>query len=408
MARNELLPELQRSAGELGPVDLVIGVTGSPEMDMLRARAPACVQRIGTKTVIAYAGDNRMNGHGASRENVQFAAYALPHATGSSAFWTELGVAQRAVLALAGAWKARACLVVHSDLAALDPDTIRLLAEPVLDGTSDLVMPVYPTGKYDALINKSLLSPFSRALYGRRVKFPLSFDFCASANAFARLTQSDSKLTDNEEPQLLWPVNAVASGNGQIGQASVGVRHGAQTASMDLSAVLTELVAALFKEAEACAPFWQRVRGSQPALRYGTTSIPTEDAKPIDCKPMVDSFVLGSRNLEEVWRLVLPPATMLELKRLARLDVESFRMPHALWARIVYDFALAFRMRRLSRSHLLGALTPLYLGWVASYAQEVGGATTQEANHRVEELARAYEEEKPYFVSRWRWPLRAS
>ncbi|HEX5234767.1 MAG TPA: hypothetical protein VFW25_05495 [Silvibacterium sp.] len=408
MAKTELLPELQRSAREPGPVELVIGVTGSPEMDVLRAKAPACLQGIGAKTIVAYAGDNRMNGYGSSEDNIHFASYAMPHAAGSSAFWIEIGAAQRAVLALAGAWQARACLVIHSDLAALDPDTIRLLTEPVLSGSSDLMMPVYQTGKYDALINKSLLSPFSRALYGRRVKFPLAFDFCAGASALAKLNQSDLKSANNGEPQLLWPVNAVATSGGQIGQAAVGTRHGAQTDSMDLSAVLTELAAALFKEAEACAPFWQRVRGSQPALRYGTSMVPTEDAQPIDCRPMVESFVLGSRNLEEVWRLVLPPATMLELKRLARLDVESFRMPDALWARIVYDFALAFRMRRLSRSHLLGALTPLYLGWVASYAQEVGGATTQEANHKVEELARTYEEQKPYLVSRWRWPLRVS
>jgi hypothetical protein len=99
---------------------------------------------------------------------------------------------------------------------------------------------------------------------------------------------------------------------------------------------------------------------------------------------------------------------MLELRRLARLEPERFRMPDALWARIVYDFALAYRMRRVSRTHVLGALTPLYLGWVASYTQEVGGATAHEAGARIEQLARVYEDEKPYLVSRWRWPQRVS
>ena len=55
---------------------------------------------------------------------------------------------------------------------------------------------------------------------------------------------------------------------------------------------------------------------------------------------------------------------------------------------------------------LLGALTPIYLGWVASYAQEIAAATVDEADARVERLARAYEENKPYLVSRWRWPDR--
>ena len=42
-------------------------------------------------------------------------------------------------------------------------------------------------------------------------------------------------------------------------------------------------------------------------------------------------------------------------------------MADDLWVRIVYDFILAYRLRTLNRGHLLGALTPLYLAWVASH-----------------------------------------
>jgi len=103
---------------------------------------------------------------------------------------------------------------------------------------------------------------------------------------------------------------------------------------------------------------------------------------------------------------VLPPVTLLELKRLARVSGDRFHMPDELWVRIVYDFALAHRLRTLSRAHLLGALTPLYLGWVASYALEVGSASPADAEQRLEKLARAYEDGKPYLLSRWRWPDR--
>jgi len=81
-------------------------------------------------------------------------------------------------------------------------------------------------------------------------------------------------------------------------------------------------------------------------------------------------------------------------------------MPDALWARMVYDFALAHRLRTIGRSHLMGALTPLYLGWVASYVQEIALLPAAEVAERQERLARAFEENKPYLVSRWRWPDR--
>ena len=403
----EFPAELQKSIQESGPVDLVVGITGTAELDALRAKTRVSLNGTSARTVIAFAGDGAPQAITSSEERVRFATYPMPSVGSSLAIWADVSAAQRSILALAAAWQARACVVIHGDLAALDAETIRLLTDPALQGQCDLVMPDYPHGKYEGLMNKGILAPLSRALYGKRLHFPLSGEFCAGANVLMKLAE-DGGARDRNEQQLLWPANAVAISGGRLGAAAVNVRHAAQADNVELSAVLSEFAGSLFQEAEVCAAQWQRVRGSQPVPHYGNLIFPQADEHAVDPKPMVESFVFGSRNLEEVWRLVLPPATMLELKRLARLNAEQFRMPDALWARIIYDFALAHRMRRVSRSHVLGALTPLYLGWVASYTQEVRGATAQEADQRIEQLARAYEEQKPYFVSRWRWPERVA
>ncbi len=81
-------------------------------------------------------------------------------------------------------------------------------------------------------------------------------------------------------------------------------------------------------------------------------------------------------------------------------------MPDELWARIVYDFALAHRLRTINREHLLRSMTPLYLGWAAGYAREVEAAEEAAVERRLECLSNAYEVSKPYLVSRWRWPDR--
>jgi hypothetical protein len=407
MAAIEVSIELQKKIEETGPPDLLIGVAGPAARDALRNKA-ADLRGLPAKTVVAYIG-GPAEAEPSLENGVQLAAYPVPPPSGSLAFWADTVASYRNVVALAGAWGPRACMVVHNDLAALDADTVRNFTGPVLEQKVDLVMPIYAEGRYDGLITKSLLAPLTRALYGRRVKSPLPLDFCAGGKALAAM--AENMEADKDSLQLLWPSNAVAMKNGQIGQAAVNVQHAAQTDGLELSDVLAELAGALFQEAEECAAEWQRVRGSQPSPRFGEPCPPRSDEQqdaPIDATRLVESFVIGSRNLEEVWRLVLPPASMLELRRLARLQPEEFRMPDALWARIVYDFALAYRLRRVSRTHVLGAMAPLYLGWVASYAHEVGGVTAQEADRRVEQLARAYEEQKPYFVSRWRWPERLS
>ena len=188
-------------------------------------------------------------------------------------------------------------------------------------------------------------------------------------------------------------------------KSHVDVRH-ARHDEVDLSTVLAVLAGVMFEDAEKNAASWQRIRGSQPTPVFGSPAAAVNDGDGVDVRPLIESFNLGWRNLQEVWGLVLPPVTLLELKRLSRLPMEQFRMPDPVWAKIVYDFALAHRLRSIGRSHLLGALTPLYLGWVASYVGEVQAGDAMAAEQRIERLATAFEEAKPYFVSRWRWPDR--
>ena len=119
---------------------------------------------------------------------------------------------------------------------------------------------------------------------------------------------------------------------------------------------------------------------------------------------MLESFRNAYANLHEVWSLVLPPQSLFGLKRLSLMPPDAFAMPDPLWARIVYDFLLAYRLRTINRGHLLGALTPLYLAWVASHILLTRSGTSPDRH--IEAVAAAFEADKPYLVSRWRWPDR--
>jgi hypothetical protein len=413
MARIEFPEETRKRVEAIGAADFVLGIAGAIPPEELGANAAAWIQALSPsplKAVVVYAGLQETTPPQPSAEGIEFVPYPAPSYDPSLGPWADISGAQRTAMALASLFEARACAVLHRDLAALHDPASHLLVSPVLDGKCDLVTPIYPESKYEGLINKGLLAPLSRALFGRRVRSPLPYDFCASARMLPKL--ADPGLPRSQPgPQLLWPSNVVAMEGGQLCQSYLNATHTTHTDGLELSAVLGQLAGALFQEVELCAPHWQRARASQAVEVLGSPVLAdpnaeSEAAKPLDTHPLIDSFNLASRNLEEVWRLVLPPVTLFELKQLTRLALSDFRMPDELWARIVYDFALAYRLRRIGRTHLLGALTPLYLGWVASYAQEVAGATSAEADQRVEQLAHIFEANKPYFVARWRWPDR--
>jgi hypothetical protein len=103
---------------------------------------------------------------------------------------------------------------------------------------------------------------------------------------------------------------------------------------------------------------------------------------------------------------VLPPRTIVDLGRLVALPPSQFRLDDELWARVVYDFALGYRLRVLPRDHLLRSIVPLYSGWLASFIRQVRHASTEAVDQCVESLCTVFEQQKSYLISRSRWPER--
>jgi len=298
---------------------------------------------------------------------------------------------------------ASACLLLGPESHSLSAEALRALSEAVKDG-SDLAVPRYETGPRDGLVNSAILYPISRSIFGGKPRFPLAVDLGLSLRMASRLATVAQKFTAmNQNDALIWPVAEAAAASYSIVEVEAGARKLPQPASPDLNALLAQIGSSLFAEVETYASFWQRSRVSPQAARTAARAALAADAFP-DVQPMLESFQLAYSNLHEIWSLVLPPNSLLGLKRLSQQPPESFRMNDSLWARIVYDFILAYRLRTINRGHLLGALTPLYLAWVASHILLARSGVDPERH--VEEVAQAFETDKAYFVSRWRWPDR--
>ncbi|HUZ93720.1 MAG TPA: hypothetical protein VMU57_02290 [Edaphobacter sp.] len=302
----------------------------------------------------------------------------------------------------AGETQASACLLLGAECQSLTPEAIRALAASVTGSNADLAVARYNLGPREGLFNSAILYPLTRALFCVRSRYPLAIDLGLSLRMAERLAAASQKfISTNQSDALLWPCIEAACANYAIAEVDVGSRVLPQPAAADLNTLLAQIGSSLFAEVDARAAFWQRARGAQPSLSVDLSAALTESP---DIAPMLDAFHLAYANLHEIWSLVLPPNSLLGLKRLSVTPANSFNMPDGLWARIVYDFALAYRLRTINRGHLLGALTPLYLAWVASHLVLTGNGTPPEKH--IQDLASAFEADKPYLVSRWRWPDR--
>ena len=296
--------------------------------------------------------------------------------------------------------KAATCLLLGAECQSLHPEAIRALAKSAL--TSDLCVAHYDLGPREGLVNSAILYPVTRALFGTRPRFPLAIDLGLSLRMAGRLAATAQRFTaTSQDDSFLWPLAEAGSANFTIAEVEITPRTIPQPSTRDLNSLLALITGSFFSDIDAKASFWQRARGTQPAPNLPQTVTVSE---PPDIAPMLEAFRLAYSNLHEIWSLVLPPNSLLGLKKLSVMQPENFRMPDNLWARIVYDFVLAYRLRTINRGHLLGALTPLYLAWVASHLTLISTGTAPEKH--IQDLALAFEADKPYLVSRWRWPDR--
>jgi hypothetical protein len=179
-----------------------------------------------------------------------------------------------------------------------------------------------------------------------------------------------------------------------------------RTAGFDLSTMIAQVLGPLWREMGRTAGAWQKIRSSEGVPLFGQAHEAEAEPASVDARRLIDSFRMGYRNLQDVWGIVLPPSTLIDLKKLHLAADDGFRFGDEIWVRTVYDFALGYHYRRMSQDQLLRALTPLYLGWVASFVMEMNDAGLKQREERIERLCAAYEAQKPYLISRWRLPDR--
>jgi hypothetical protein len=315
--------------------------------------------------------------------------------------------ALRAVLQAAQRLDAKACALVDAGVQTIVPQRIEQLIRPVLNGDFDYVSAYYTRHAYDGAITKGIVYPMFRALYGVALRQPAASEFGCSARLLANYLEQDFWDLENAPVGIdLWLAVAAAAGAFKPCEVALGVRRSVTAATPDLSTTLAQVVGALFTDLENHVDVWQRVRGALRVPVFGATADVEPDAPSVNPERLIESFRLGYRELREIWTWVLPPKTIIELRRLCDAPIERFRFDDTLWAGIIYDFAFGHGLRVLPRDHLLRSLTPLYTGWMASFILQVRGAGSDVVTERLEQVCLAFEAQKRYLISRWRWPER--
>lgn len=320
---------------------------------------------------------------------------------------TGVDAALRVLLDVALSVGSPACALLEPMPRPTDPGWIRALLDPVLRGGADLVAPAYSRRRFEGVLVTGIVYPLTRALFGERIRHPLGREIVLSRGLADLLSRDPEWRGDpSHAGSDLWVITKALLRDCRCAQVYLGARPTPLPQPTDVSEALARVLGTVFNGMVLHASRWQRVRGSRPVATSGEEILPGDPPPPPPTAPLVSAFALGWRDLRGLWSAVLPPNVLFALQRIPRDPPEAFRMQDALWARIVYDFAVAWRVKVMDRLQLLRSMTPLYLGWVASFVNAVGSLDRAGNEENIERLCQAFEAEKPYLISRWRWPER--
>jgi hypothetical protein len=410
-----ILHDTAKRLERIGPTDLVVAVPGCADGAAVRAARQTWREGLQAfqpipRTLMIHADpgtSGELDGDATPQNGEVVLVYAPIVGAGQLDLLTS-GYADtvRSVMQITQQLEARAGCVLGSLSTTIAPEEVGDLLRPVLDQGIDLMIPRHEARRTEGLITRGILSPLTRALFGMRLHDPMAVNFAASATLAARVA---GRPTSGPASPGIWLANEAVCGGMSIGEAFTRRPDSAHSRA-DLGTVFSALLGSFFVDMERHAACWQRVHASRPVPSAGEPrAVPAADpgsAPAIDTARMVEAFQSAFSNLAEIWSVVLPPATLLDLKKLTQLPAGQFHLPDELWARIVFDMALGYRLRVISRDHLLRSFVPLYLAWVASWVMQAGDEAA--AAGQQERLCVAFERQKTYLLSRWRWPDRFS
>lgn len=402
-----LTQETQRKISKIKTADILVGIPS-----FRNANTIAKVVKEASLGMVKYFPDLKpvlVNSDGGSSDNTREIVLQTPVPITVEKIITPYkgvpgkGSAFATIFDIATMLDVKVCIVVDSDLRSITPEWIRLLGEPVWKHNYGFVTPYYKRYKYDGTITNSIAYPLTRSLYGQSIRQPIGGEFGMSgslAKILALQGFADSNIARFGID--IWMTTTAINEGFKICQSSMGVKlHDTKDPAASLTPMFEQVISSLFSLMEKYESKWKATRGSQPVDLYGTELV----AKPIEFsvnyQRLIKHFVDGVNQYDKELQEILHSSNYRAIRSMARHCCDTVDFPDELWAKIVYDFAIAYNYGEVNHHEVVHALVPLYFGKTANFITSTKFMHGSLAEAMVESLAEVFEETKPYLIKNW-------
>jgi|GEM_PF-520298 len=315
------------------------------------------------------------------------------------------GSALKKIFEAAVKYQPIACMTVDADLKSITSEWVKNLLFPVARKKFDLVTPIYTRNKFDGTITKNLAFPLMSVLYGKKILQPIGGDFGFSAKIAARYLEKNVWETDVARfgIDIFMSTIAVAE-NYKICQAYLGSKIHDPKDPRGLGPMFSQVSSTIFSLMKTYESVWKENKDLKnvPILFHnGKNAVPSDIL--INPQALISEFQKKFRKYKYYYSHILYQSHLEKLQSLAKeKDIEKFRFPLDLWAKLVYDFAVEANESAIDKKLLFDAFTALYFAQVASYILEVQNMSDKETEEHVNKILDAFHTNRTYLFRRWR------
>jgi hypothetical protein len=392
----------------IGRVDIVVGIPSYRNARTIGLVAEECSEGLSL-----YYPDLRAvlaNADGGSSDDSMAVVEATPvssHVTTVSTLYNGLlgkGSGVRAIFEIAARLRARACVLVEAKTASITAEWVRNLAQPVLDGEYDLVMPLYRRHPRVGAPNDLLAYPMTWALYGLAVRQPAGGDFAISGELAEAFANRDVWETDVARFGIdVWLATLSVNEGYRICQSDLGVKvNGLKDPALPMDPRFLQMVGTLFRLVSIYRTVWTRVTSWDAVVPSHLPRASADlDPVPAPVDALWQAAQAGYQRFRRIWKNALAEADFEAVREMLGRSQDGAFFPNDLWARAVYDFTVVYNKGEGDPDKVAQALLPLFYVRTLSHLLETEGMTAQEREPLVREQARAFIRHRAYLWDRW-------
>jgi glycosyltransferase involved in cell wall biosynthesis len=295
--------------------------------------------------------------------------------------------------------KAKTALVNDSDLRSINPKWVKLQLDSIEKHGYDYATPLYSRYKYDGTITKHICYPIIYGLFCRNIRQPIGGDFAFSG----RLA--------NHWLKCKWPVNAKLFGidifmttnailaDYKICQVNLKSKvHDVKDPAKTLSPMFRQVISTLFKIIIENPKKLKNLHKVKEIPKLGEKNLGKPQQFSIDNEATKQRFVRGFTNRKEVIKKCLSKEDFTKLRTMVQYS--NIYIPPEWWAKIVYDYILAYKKYENKSSTILKSFIPLWFGRIYTFVNQTKNMTTAKAELLVKKQAQEFFKQRSYLLSR--------